>query len=437
MMIKGGKIQKSNKKSLKAKGKGKTNGKGKGKQVYIPKPKNLKPAAKEHPAKDDIRHRCKEVGHSKRNFPAYLVELIKKKKQVGIASSSDIFVIELFSFPSKSWVYGTSCGTFFCNTQQGLRGVRKLKQIEAKCGSDDLVLPNGLVICLDNFHYAPSITRGVVSVHRLVENGFVQCFTDFRILVSKKNVFYFNVIPSNGIYEIDMHDLVPNLTLPYTPQHNGMSEKRNRTLFDMVRSMMNLTTMSLSFWDYALESAIPTKKVDKTPYELWDGKVPNLSYLKVWECEVLTHVLELSSCVYLDDRAWGVLNFASAGVRGWSGLPPFQYQRSRNEKANRNVLISVRIAAVAVVTTIAAVVVVAAVVAVVVGVAGVVGVVIGGGGVGVCIGGGSVGGLGCNAYIDRVLLSHLYGVDDENEFGVIDDNEGRSGWWMSQRRLSK
>ncbi|GJT62434.1 retrotransposon protein, putative, ty1-copia subclass [Tanacetum coccineum] len=61
----------------------------------------------------------------------------------------------------------------------------------------------------------------------------------------------------------------------------------------MVRSMMNLTTLPLSFWDYALESAIhilnmvPTKKVDKTPYELWYGKVPNLSYLKVCGCEAL------------------------------------------------------------------------------------------------------------------------------------------------------
>ncbi|GKF29864.1 retrotransposon protein, putative, ty1-copia subclass, partial [Tanacetum coccineum] len=32
---------------------------------------------------------------------------------------------------------------------------------------------------------------------------------------------------------------------------------------------------------------VPTKKVDKTPYELWYGKVPNLSYLKVWGCEAL------------------------------------------------------------------------------------------------------------------------------------------------------
>ncbi|GKE14489.1 retrotransposon protein, putative, ty1-copia subclass [Tanacetum coccineum] len=32
---------------------------------------------------------------------------------------------------------------------------------------------------------------------------------------------------------------------------------------------------------------VPTKKVDKTPYELWYGKIPNMSYLKVWECEAL------------------------------------------------------------------------------------------------------------------------------------------------------
>nr|GFC38257.1 retrovirus-related Pol polyprotein from transposon TNT 1-94 [Tanacetum cinerariifolium] len=61
----------------------------------------------------------------------------------------------------------------------------------------------------------------------------------------------------------------------------------------MVRSMINLTTLPLSFWNYALESVkrilnmVPTKKVDKTPYELWYGKVPNLSSIKVWGCEAL------------------------------------------------------------------------------------------------------------------------------------------------------
>nr|GEU49749.1 hypothetical protein [Tanacetum cinerariifolium] len=149
----------------------------------------------------------------------------------------------------------------------------------------------------DNCHYAPTITRGVVSVSRLVDNGFIQCFTNYEILVSKNNVLYFNAILGDGIYEIDMLNLMPNvhsnyndsyfiafiddysrygyvyllkhkhkvfetfkLTPPYTPQHNGVSERRNRTLLDMV---------------------------DKTPYELRYEKVPNFSYLKVWGCETL------------------------------------------------------------------------------------------------------------------------------------------------------
>nr|GEZ10336.1 hypothetical protein [Tanacetum cinerariifolium] len=58
------------------------------------------------------------------------------------------------------------------------------------------------------------------------------------------------------------------LTRPYTPQHNGVSEIRNRTLLDMVQSMIDLTNLQLSFWDYALESAarilnmVPTNKRD-------------------------------------------------------------------------------------------------------------------------------------------------------------------------------
>ncbi|GKE94729.1 retrotransposon protein, putative, ty1-copia subclass [Tanacetum coccineum] len=47
--------------------------------------------------------------------------------------------------------------------------------------------------------------------------------------------------------------------------------------------MMNLTTLPKSFWGYALESAVcilnmvPTKKFERTPYEIWHGKAPKLS----------------------------------------------------------------------------------------------------------------------------------------------------------------
>nr|GEY20750.1 retrovirus-related Pol polyprotein from transposon TNT 1-94 [Tanacetum cinerariifolium] len=61
--------------------------------------------------------------------------------------------------------------------------------------------------------------------------------------------------------------IVQQLTPPYTPQHNDVFKMRNHTLLDMIQSMMNLTTLPLSFWDYALESAtrifnmVLTKKV--------------------------------------------------------------------------------------------------------------------------------------------------------------------------------
>ena len=52
-------------------------------------------------------------------------------------------------------------------------------------------------------------------------------------------------------YEFGLHlkqrGIVTQLTPPGTPQHNNVSEHRNRTLLDMVRSMMSLTDLPLSF----------------------------------------------------------------------------------------------------------------------------------------------------------------------------------------------
>ena len=89
------------------------------------------------------------------------------------------------------------------------------------------------------------------------------------------------------IYSTHMKDcgIVSQLTPAGTPQRNGVSEHRHRTLLDMVRSMMSLTDLPLSFWAYALETAAftlnraPSKSVETTPYELWFGAKPKLSFL--------------------------------------------------------------------------------------------------------------------------------------------------------------
>ena len=91
--------------------------------------------------------------------------------------------------------------------------------------------------------------------------------------------------------------IVPQLSPPGMPQWNGVSEQRNRTLLDMVRSMMSQTDLPLYFWGYAPETAaftlnhVPSKSVEKTPYEIWTGKHPSLLFLKIWGCDAYVKCL--------------------------------------------------------------------------------------------------------------------------------------------------
>jgi hypothetical protein len=61
--------------------------------------------------------------------------------------------------------------------------------------------------------------------------------------------------------------------------------------------MMSQTDPPPSFWDYDLETAaftlniVPTKSVEKIPYEIWTGKRPGLSFLRVWGCEAYVKCL--------------------------------------------------------------------------------------------------------------------------------------------------
>ena len=85
---------------------------------------------------------------------------------------------------------------------------------------------------------------------------------------------------------------------PGTPQHNGVSERHNRTLLDIVQSMMFLTDLPLSFWGHALKTAAftlkraPPKSVETTQYELRFGNNPKLPFVKVWGCDAYVKRLQ-------------------------------------------------------------------------------------------------------------------------------------------------
>nr|KAJ0220107.1 hypothetical protein LSAT_V11C200064520 [Lactuca sativa] len=92
--------------------------------------------------------------------------------------------------------------------------------------------------------------------------------------------------------------IIHQTTAPYTPQQNGVAERKNRTLKEMVNSMLSYSGLSEGFWGEAMLIACyilnrtPNKRSKHTLYELWCKKVPNLSYLKVWGCRAVVRLTE-------------------------------------------------------------------------------------------------------------------------------------------------
>ena len=86
------------------------------------------------------------------------------------------------------------------------------------------------------------------------------------------------------------HGIVHQTTAPYTPQQNGVAERKNRTLKDMINSMLNNSGLPHNLWGEALLTAnfilnrIPFKNSNKSPYDLWKGRIPSYKIIKVWGC---------------------------------------------------------------------------------------------------------------------------------------------------------
>ncbi len=105
------------------------------------------------------------------------------------------------------------------------------------------------------------------------------------------------------------------LTVAYSPQQNGVAERKNRTIVEMAKCMMFEKGMPLEFWAETVNTAVyvlnrsPTKALDKkTPFEAYSGRKPGLKHLKVFGSVCYAHVpnpqrqkLDLASkrCVFL------------------------------------------------------------------------------------------------------------------------------------------
>lgn len=95
-------------------------------------------------------------------------------------------------------------------------------------------------------------------------------------------------LSSNGIKH--------QLTIPFSPPQNGVSERKNRSLTEMTRCLLSESKLPNKFWGEAVNTAnylqnrLPTKACEKTPYELWSGRKPSLAHIKQFGCTAYAYV---------------------------------------------------------------------------------------------------------------------------------------------------
>ncbi|GJW37473.1 putative ribonuclease H-like domain-containing protein [Tanacetum coccineum] len=91
----------------------------------------------------------------------------------------------------------------------------------------------------------------------------------------------------------EMKGILRQFSVARTPQQNGVAERRNRTLIEAARTMLADSKLPTTFWAEAVNTAcyvqnrvLVVKPHNKTPYELFHGRTPTLSFMRPFGCPV-------------------------------------------------------------------------------------------------------------------------------------------------------
>eukprot|EP01018_Ginkgo_biloba_P022218 Gb_20056 [translate_table: standard] len=131
-------------------------------------------------------------------------------------------------------------------------------------------------------------------------------FVEFRAMEERQSGYKLRILRSDNGGEYISNEfkdfcrkvgIQKKYTTPYTPQQNGIAERKNRIILEMARSMMKEKNIGDELWAEGVYIAVyllnrsPTKDlVNKTPEEAWTGIKPNVSNLKIFGCIAYAHV---------------------------------------------------------------------------------------------------------------------------------------------------
>jgi hypothetical protein len=87
------------------------------------------------------------------------------------------------------------------------------------------------------------------------------------------------------------------LTTPYNPQQNGVAERKNKTIMEAVKTMIHDQDLPMCLWAEAAMAVVYVQNRlshsalgFKTPEEMFTGKKPEVSHLKIFGCPVFIHI---------------------------------------------------------------------------------------------------------------------------------------------------
>ena len=131
-------------------------------------------------------------------------------------------------------------------------------------------------------------------------------FIEWKMMVENVSGKVVKILRSDNGGEYTSHALeeylkkngiVHQFTVSKNPEQNGVAERNNRTLVEMVRSMLSESKLGKCYWAEALMTAVYLKNrsptvsnENKTPYELWTGRIPNVSHLRTFGCICYSHI---------------------------------------------------------------------------------------------------------------------------------------------------
>ena len=131
---------------------------------------------------------------------------------------------------------------------------------------------------------------------KLVQNSRIYGHTEEEIFVLKS-------------FKCTKNGIKRDLTVPYSPQQNGIVERRNRTLLEMARSILKHMKLPNHLWGeavrhstYLINRAATRVIKSTTPYELFKGRKPNIEHLRVFGCIGYTKI-DTQHLKKLDNRS--------------------------------------------------------------------------------------------------------------------------------------